>query len=106
RTFSSDGEVDRLVINNPRKLRVVGRLGPKTTPDDMTIDAKGILWIASFAPGKIFRLNPHTHHSCAIASGLQAPTAVLFGGRGWHAHHLYVTGAGGDLYELTPPRTG
>jgi hypothetical protein len=103
RTFSSDGEVDRISISNPRRVQVVGHLGAGVAPDDMTIDRSGALYIAGFGSGKIYRLDPRTHFSCAIASGLTQPTSARFGGSGWHARDLYVTDASGHLSELTPP---
>jgi sugar lactone lactonase YvrE len=103
RTLSSDGEVDRVLISNPRVVQVVGRLGAGVLPDDMSIDARGVLYVAGFGGNKIYRLDPHTHAYCAIASGLTNPTAARFGGSGWHARDLYVTDAAGHLSELTPP---
>jgi hypothetical protein len=102
RTFSRDGEVDRVLIANPRTVQVVGRLGAGVGPDDMTIDARGVLYVAGFLSGKIYRLDPRTHSSCAIASGIALPTSARFGGPGWHSRHLYVTDASGHLSELTP----
>jgi sugar lactone lactonase YvrE len=104
RTFSPRGEVDRVSISNPRRVQVVGELGAGVFPDDMTIDKRGILYIAGFVSGKIHRLDPRTSSSCAIASGLTQPTSVRFGGPGWPARRLYVTDAGGHLSELVPPR--
>lgn len=104
RTLSPDGEVDRVLIADPRVVQVVGRLGAGVSPDDLTVDKRGILFIAGFTSQRIYRLDPRTHSSCAIASGLTQPTAALFGGRGWHANDLYVTDASGHLSELTPPR--
>jgi sugar lactone lactonase YvrE len=104
RTFSPDGEVDRVLISNPSRVEVVGRLGTGVFPDDMTIDKRGILYITGFISGKIHRLDPRTHESCAIASGLAQPTSVRFGRQGWHRRHLYVTDASGHLSELTRPR--
>jgi hypothetical protein len=104
RTFSPEGEVDRVLISNPGRIQVVGRLGAGVFPDDMTIDRDGILYITGFASGKIYRLDPHTHSSCAIAAGLAQPTSARFGGHGWHPHRLYVTDASGHLSELTPPQ--
>ena len=103
RTFSSDGEVDRISIANPRRVQVVGHLGARVAPDDMTIDRSGKLYIAGFAAGKIYRLDPRTHFACAIASGLTQPTSARFGGSGWQARDLYVTDATGHLTELAPP---
>ncbi len=104
RTFSADGEVDRVLISDPRVVQVVGRLGAGVSPDDLTVDKRGILYVAGFTGNQIYRLDPRTHSSCAIASGLTNPTSPRFGGRGWHADDLYVTDAGGHLSELTPPR--
>jgi hypothetical protein len=101
RTFSTDGLVDRISIADPRMVRVIGRLGTGVLPDDMTI-ASGVLYIAGFGNGKLYRLDPRTHASCAIASGLGNPTAAVFGGHGWPASHLCVTDARGHSHELTP----
>ena len=90
-------------IADPRRVQVVGRLGAGVAPDDLTLDAKGRLLIAGFGSGKVHRLDPRTHAACVVASGLQAPTSVRFGGRGWHRDALYVTDAGGNLTELRPP---
>jgi sugar lactone lactonase YvrE len=104
RTFSSDGEVDRILISDPRRVEIVGRLGAGSEPDDMAIDAHGILYVAGFGTGKVYRLDPRTRTSCAIASGLTGPTSVRFGGRGWPSGNLFVTDAGGHLSELTAAR--
>ena len=106
RTGSPDGEVDRISISNPRRVQVVGRLGAGAALDDMTVDPTGNLYVAGFLSGKIYRLNPRTHASCAIASGLAQPTSARFGGTGWHARDLYVTDAAGHVSELRPPRAG
>jgi SMP-30/Gluconolactonase/LRE-like region len=103
RTLSPDGEVDRIRIAHPRTIQRVGRLGPGVAPDDMTIDRKGILYIAGFTAGSIYRLDPRTHRSCAIATGLDQPTSVRFGGPGWNRRALYATDAGGHLSVLLPP---
>ena len=106
RTFSAEGEVDRVEIAEPNVVQVVGHLGGGSASDDMTVDASGILYIAGFGNGKIYRLDPRSHASCAIASGLALPTAAVFGGTGWRASALYITGASGQLWDLTPPRRG
>jgi DNA-binding beta-propeller fold protein YncE len=103
RTFSADGEVDRISIAHPSRVRAIGHLGAGVSPDDMTIDARGILYVAGFLAGKVFRLNPRTGRSCAIATGINGPTSPRFGGAGWFRKRLYVTTAGGDLVALRPP---
>ena len=106
RTASQDGEVDRIRISNPHDVQVVGHLGAGVAPDDLTVDGDGTVYVAGFISGKIYRLNPRTHVSCAIASGLSQPTSARLGGVGWHARDLYVTDAGGHVSELRPPRAG
>jgi sugar lactone lactonase YvrE len=102
RTLSADGEIVRVSIAHPRRTRVVARLGGGALPDDMAIDRRGILYVAGFGSGKLYRVNPRRHSSCAIASGLAQPTSARFGGPGWNRRHLYVTDAQGHLSELAP----
>jgi sugar lactone lactonase YvrE len=104
RTLTSDGEVDRVLISDPSRVKVVGRLGAGVEPDDMAIDRHGILYVAGFGTGKIYRLDPLTGSSCVIASGLTHPTSARFGGAGWPSGDLFVTDAGGHLSELAPAR--
>jgi hypothetical protein len=104
RTFTTDGEVDRIRIAHPGVIQPVGRLGAGVAPDDLTIDRKGILYVAGFQSGSIYRLNPKTHRSCAIVTGLSQPTSVRFGGPGWNRRALYATDAGGHLSVLLPRR--
>jgi SMP-30/Gluconolactonase/LRE-like region len=102
RTLSADGEIVRVSIAHPRRINVVARLGAGAIPDDMAIDRHGILYVAGFGSGKVYRVNPRRHTSCAIASGLIQPTSARFGGPGWNRRHLYVTDAQGHLSELAP----
>jgi sugar lactone lactonase YvrE len=101
-TLSTKGEIDRVSIAHPRRISVVARLGGGALPDDMAIDRHGILYVAGFGSGKIYRVDPRRHTSCAIASGLMQPTSARFGGAGWNRRHLYVTDAQGYLSELAP----
>ncbi len=109
RTLSSDGEVDRILISHPGRVKVVGHLGAGVQPDDMTVDRQGMLYVAGFGTGKIYRLDPRTGSSCVIVSGLMQPTSAKFGGPGWPSGDLFVTDASGHLSELTrarhPPST-
>jgi sugar lactone lactonase YvrE len=103
RTFSTDGEVDRIRIAHPNAIQRVGRLGAGVAPDDMTIDRNGSLYVAGFQSGSIYRLDPRTHRSCVIATGLTSPTSVRFGGAGWDRHALYATDGTGHLSVLGRP---
>ena len=105
RTFSRDGEIDRVLIADPRRVQVVARLGAGVVPDDLTLDDSGNLYIAGFGKGNIYRVDIRRHTSCAIATGLSQPTSARFGGARWPANRLYVTDATGHLSELTPPRS-
>lgn len=100
---NNHGPVYRIPVSDPQHVERVGELGPGTSPDDMTVDGAGILYIAGYGADKIYRLDPSTHRSCAIASGLQNPTLARFGGPGWRTDDLYVTSGQGYLYQLTPP---
>lgn len=104
RTLSPDGEVTVVQVADPRRTRAAGRLGAGVLPDDLTIDRRGVLYVAGFGSGAIHRLDPRTGRACAIATGLTQPTSARFGGPGWHRDRLYVTDAGGHVSELSPPR--
>jgi len=104
RTFSPDGEIDRVRIAHPRTVQVVGRLGADVSPDDLTVDRHGIVYVAGFQSRAIHRLDPRTHRACRIATGLEGPTSIRFGGRGWNPGALYATDAGGHLSVLRAAR--
>jgi hypothetical protein len=75
--------------------------------DDLTIDSKGILYVAANAAGQVIRLDPATGKHCVIVSGLQNPSSLKFGrGAGWSPSHLYVTSFDGTVRELIPPSSG
>jgi sugar lactone lactonase YvrE len=104
RTFTPDAEVDRVRIADPSQVEPVASLGAAKGPDDLTVDRKGRLLVATFLGGEIVRVNPATGVTCVIASGLGEPTSVRFGAGGdWPRRNLYVTTADGFLRELTPP---
>src|SRR4051794_2320935 len=107
-TFQPGGLVLRASLSDPSDVEQVASLGQGLDLDDLTIDRRGILYLAANRPaplGEIIRLDPSTGTSCVIASGLGDPSAVKFGcGAGWSARHLYVVGFEGDIYDLTPPR--
>jgi sugar lactone lactonase YvrE len=109
-TFTLDSKVFRIRIADPTQMSVVATLYDSGIPkglDDLTIDSKGILYIAANAAGQVIRLDPATGKHCVIVSGLQNPSSLKFGrGAGWSASHLYVTAFDGTVRELIPPLSG
>jgi hypothetical protein len=105
-TFTLDSAVYRIRIANPADRSVVATLadnGPKGL-DDMTIDRKGVLYLAANLTGEVIRLDPSTGKHCTIVTGLQNPSALKFGrGPGWDSNHLYATAFDGTVRELIPP---
>lgn len=109
-TFKLDSPVIRIRISNPDRIETVARLGGLGIPkglDDMTLNRRGILFVAANASGEIIRLNPATGSACVIARGLQRPSAVKFGvGPGWSSKKLYVSSFDGTVRELKRPDQG
>lgn len=69
--------------------------------DGLGIDAQGLLYVASYWSGEVWRLTPDGAW-CTLARGLTLPSAVSPGssGAGFSASSVYVTTHGGGLYEL------
>lgn len=105
-TFTLESAVYRIRISNPAQRSVVATLGdsgPKGL-DDLTIDRKGVLYLAANLTGEVIRLDPSTGKHCTIVTGLQNPSALKFGrGPGWDANHLYATAFDGTVREFIPP---
>jgi sugar lactone lactonase YvrE len=105
-TFTSDAAVYKIRIADPSEKSVVATLAdpaPKGL-DDMTIDAKGVLYVAANGTGEVIRLDPSTGAHCTIVTGLQNPSSLKFGrGPGWHPDRLYLVGFDGAVRELAPP---
>ena len=106
-TFTPDSAVYRIRIADPTDMKVVATLYDSGIPkglDDLTIDSKGILYVAANAAGQVIRLDPATGKHCVIVTGLQNPSSLKFGrGPGWSSSHLYSTAFDGTVRELIPP---
>jgi sugar lactone lactonase YvrE len=106
-TFTLDSAVYRIRISDPTDMKVVATLYDSGIPkglDDLTIDSKGVLYVAANAAGQVIRLDPATGKHCTIVTGLQNPSSLKFGrGPGWAPSHLYATGFDGTVRELIPP---
>jgi len=107
-TFQPGNPVMRARLDDPSDVEQVAALGAGLTLDDLTIDRDGILYIASNRPpplGGLIRFDPYTKQQCTVATGLSFPSAVKFGcGPGWPSNRMYVTGFGGDVYEVSAPK--
>jgi sugar lactone lactonase YvrE len=93
--------VKRIAIADPSQVTpFAAAQGADMTagPDDMTIDAKGNLYLAANGAGQVW-LVATDGRICVLASGLQFPSAVVLG-PGSLASNLYVVGFGGEIVEL------
>lgn len=78
------------------------------TPDGMTIDSEGMLWVAHWGGFGVYRWNPHTGE---LLSKIEIPaphvTSCAFGGE--HLDHLIITTARKNMTKeqlLTYPESG
>lgn len=82
------------------------------TPDGMTFDADGGLWIAHWGGGRVSRFDSDGRIERARSVPASQVTSMAFGGEG--LDRLFVTSAGdgvdephgGDLFEVDPGVTG
>lgn len=70
--------------------------------DGLGIDRQGLLYVASYWSGEVWRLTPGGAW-CTVARGLTLPSAVVPGvsGAGFSPTSAYVTTHGGGLFEVT-----
>ena len=67
------------------------------TPDGLTIDADGNLWVAIWDGGRVVHLSPEGKELAQILLPVSRPTSVAFGGADLRT--LYITSASVDLSE-------
>lgn len=69
--------------------------------DGLGIDRQGLLYVASYWSGEVWRLTPNGAW-CTVARGLTLPSAVAPGaaGAGFDTGSVYVTTHGGGLFEV------
>lgn len=69
--------------------------------DGLGIDRQGLLYVASYWSGEVWRLTPGGAW-CTVARGLMLPSAVTPGaaGAGFDTGSVYVTTHGGGLFEV------
>jgi hypothetical protein len=94
-------------IAEPERIKRIylGLFGLIGFPDDLTVGADGMLYLAMDA-GFVVRVNPEANSACILSYGLLGSTSVRFGsGPGWDPQALYVTDLFGTVHELMPART-
>ncbi len=88
---NATGEISRprVVIQVPESMGA---------PDGMAIDSEGMLWIAHFFGGAVYRWNPHTGSVIdTVSLPASNPTACAFGGE--NLDELYITTARESVSE-------
>ena len=70
---------------------------PQGTPDGLTIDADGNLWVAIWDGGRVVQLSPAGEELAQILLPVSRPTSVTFGGTDLNT--LFITSASVDLSE-------
>ncbi|ANN16158.1 hypothetical protein SD37_11250 [Amycolatopsis orientalis] len=86
----------------PKKIRLQAPW-PLNIIDDLTIGTDGRLYTAG-EHGIVYRVDPGSGATCAIATGVHLGSSVRFGaGPGWDPESLYSTGFDGAVRRLVPP---
>ena len=70
---------------------------PLGTPDGLTIDSDGNLWVAIWDGGRVVQLSPEGKEIAQILLPVSRPTSITFGGSDLRT--LYITSASVDLPE-------
>ncbi len=71
---------------------------PEGTPDGLTIDSQGNLWVALWGGGRVVQLSPEGAELAQILVPVSRPTSVAFGGIDLRT--LYITSASVNLTEI------
>ena len=97
-TDSLDHTVYRYVVQGQHLLhKEVFYIPPIGTPDGLTIDSDGNLWIAIWDGGRVVQLSPEGKELAQILLPVTRPTSITFGGPDLRT--LYITSASVDLPE-------
>lgn len=97
RVIAYDFDLATAAISNPR-IAVQMNFGPDATPDGMTTDEQGMIWVAVWGAGLVTRWNPLTGQLLeAIRVPATKTTSCVFGGDS--LTDLYITSARIGLEE-------
>jgi sugar lactone lactonase YvrE len=95
-TDSLDHTIYRYTLQDERLTnREIFYTPPEGTPDGLTIDAKGNLWVVIWDGGRVVQLSPEGEELAQILMPVSRPTSVAFGGQDLRT--LYITSASVDL---------
>ncbi|WP_410661526.1 SMP-30/gluconolactonase/LRE family protein [Amycolatopsis sp. lyj-112] len=108
-TGGPDFQIAAIDLANPsapaKKIRLQAPW-PLNIIDDLTLGPDGRLYTAG-EHGIVYRVDPDSGATCAIATGVHLGSSVRFGaGPGWDPESLYSTGFDGTIRRLVPPRGG
>ncbi|WP_414945460.1 SMP-30/gluconolactonase/LRE family protein [Amycolatopsis sp. cmx-11-32] len=108
-TGGPDFQIAAIDLANPsapaKKIRLQAPW-PLNIIDDLTIGPDGRLYTAG-EHGIVYRVDPDSGATCAIATGVHLGSSVRFGaGPGWDPESLYSTGFDGAVRRLVPPGRG
>jgi len=97
-TDSLDHTIYRFTLQDERLTnREIFYTPLEGTPDGLTIDAEGNLWVAIWDGGRVVQLSPEGKELAQILMPVSRPTSVAFGGQDLCT--LYITSASVDLTE-------
>lgn len=95
-TDSLDRAIYRYTLNGKEfSNKKIFYTPPAGTPDGLTIDAEGNLWVAIWDGGRVVRLSPEGDELAQILLPVSRPTSVTFGGE--LLRTLFITSASVDL---------
>ncbi len=105
-TGGPDFQIAAIDLANPsapaKKIRLQAPW-PLNIIDDLALGTDGRLYTAG-EHGIVYRVDPDSGATCAIAMGVHLGSSVRFGaGPGWDPESLYSTGFDGAVRRLVPP---
>jgi sugar lactone lactonase YvrE len=87
-------QVAGLILNRRTLVEIPRRYG---TPDGLTVDSQGYVWVAMFGGGAIHRYSPDGRLSAQVRLPVSNVTSCTFGGAGMN--ELYVTSTSQELED-------
>lgn len=113
-TFTPDGEITRIPIDDQGKLmadgwEILAKFGPVAFPDGLAVDELGDVYVAINFEGRVVRLLPQENSPVQdIATGIQNPASIAFGkAPDYDPCSIYVTELlGKHIWRISVGRRG